>query len=203
MISNRSGAKMASLVGLLAAAIAVGAAFLAGAAILDMAGIISLPKWALFGITGVVRSLGVTAFREGQKLAQARPRLRNEVGRMVLFMIGAGVLYAGYHFLSTRKSEGDLQQALRMTQAALTRQLPKQINASTTLVAANVEGTNWTYTYRLSGDRFDTSALENSMRRNFCAGNMKEWVFKGVSFTFEYLDESFNRLALFQVTSCP
>lgn len=193
---------MASLVGFIAGVVATCAAAFACATILYLAGINSPPKWALFGITGVSLSLGVTAFREAQKFALTRPRLRHEAGRMALFLIGAGILYGGYEIFNW-KSETDLQQALQAAQAQIARQLPKSIDANTTLIATSVNGGKWSYTYSLTGGPFDTVALEKGVRRNFCASNMKEWVSKGVPFIFEYQDKAGSLLAVFQVTSCP
>lgn len=197
---------VANLAGLIAgAATALAIAFLCSIA-LEGAGVATLPKWLLYGIVGISLSFGVTAFQYGRKFASGRPRLRYEFGKLMLFLVGAGVVFGATAFYSKWKSDSakaNLHGALLEAQARLTQQLPKALDDVTTLTSVNVEDTKWTYVYSLSTNSFDRQELRRRVRQNFCASDLKEWLAKGVSYNFEYRDKSGTLLTQFQVTSCP
>jgi hypothetical protein len=194
---------MAALVGLIAAAIALLAVAFAGGGLLYAVGVNQPPKWAILFVTGVSLSAAVTAFQEARKFALTRPRLRYEVGKTALFIVGAGVLFGLSQLYSYWRSQAEMPDLLQKASTEIAQRLPMRLDENTTLIATRVYGMDWFYTYRVSRGPFDLVAQERDVRKNFCASKMKEWVSKGVLFNFEYLNEQSQRVAIFNITSCP
>lgn len=193
---------VANLAGLLAAAATtIAVAFICSVALYE-AGVSSMPKWLMYGIVGVSLSVGVTAFQYARKFASDRPRLRYELSKLVLFLVGAGVIFGLTEFYSKWNAGDELHRAMLTAQVEIDRQLPKKVDDQTTLVATRVDFNNWTYVYNVTNPNFDRQVLQTKVHRGVCTGNLKEWIAKGVSYTFEYW-EATDLLTSFQVASCP
>ena len=201
---------MAALAGLIAAIIVVAVTAGGFAWALELSGITTAPKWLIYGVVGISLSLGVTAFQQARKFALTRPALRYELGKTMLFLIGAAVLFGAGEIYSkwrTQEAQSSLHDALHnamlSAQINLEQELPKVIDEHTTLVATKVVDTDWTYVYNLTTRNFDVQTLRRTVRRNVCTSNLKDWIAKGVSYSFEYWDTSVNLLATVKVASCP
>lgn len=205
------GGPRSTPVGLLAAATGMVATFGVFGLIVQFSGVATLSKPLIFGAIGVALSFAVSAYRLAHQFALTHPRMRSEVGRLALLVIGAGVLFGATEIyskwqsqVSTQNARSDgLHRALLEFQIDVQQQLPKVVDEHMTLVATRVDGTDFTYVYNLTPRNFDEQVLQKAARRTVCSSNLKDRIDKGISYTFEYWDTSVNLLTKFQVTSCP
>ena len=140
-----------------------------------------------------------------QLLAPGRPRIKVSpylhvvARRKVLVFALAFVGIIGPFITKELYRAWEVHQKLLAWQVDVQKQLPKELDADTTVVGVRVGFTTWTYLYNVPR-RKNISALEQEIREGVCADNRA--MDDGVSYSHEYRDQSGALLIRFETSSC-
>jgi hypothetical protein len=93
----------------------------------------------------------------------------------------------------------DVHQTLLTWQVNVQKQLPKKLDADTTVIGVRVGFTTWTYLYSVPKPG-NLSVFERELREVICADNRA--IDDGVSYSHEYRDQSGALLVRFETSSC-